>query len=183
MADVPDTFAEVKLRRKRLFEQLATAPAVTVLGVVAPSGAGGSKLRGDEFWTFQFALDAWRIDTGKVQTRPLTIQREVTDEVLKRYRGQIAPYAVLRIHARIVADSLLGTPQGLLENVIGIETSDRELNDFAGQLQVPVTHVDPILGIFTLNRRASCFLAKSSGTVIPFLSISRRRNRSRSKQH
>jgi hypothetical protein len=162
MADVPDIFAEVKLRHKQLLEQLAASPAVDVFGVVSLSGASGDKLRGDTLWTLRFTLEAWRIDTGNIQTRPLTIQRAVTDQELKRYQDQIKPYTVIRVSARVVADSLLGSPQGLLEALARIDASDAELNDYAVQLQEPVIHKDPVLGTFTLDRRVNWF----SGDVV-----------------
>lgn len=157
MTEVPDVFAEAKLRQKRLLEQLVAVPAVTVLGVVAPSGVGGGKLGPDEPWTLRFTLVAWRVETGDIQTRPLTIQRAVTDKELRRFRDQIKPYTVIRINARVVTESIAGASEGLLEVLVGTDACDAELNEYALRLQEPVTHEDPILGTFTLDRRIDWF--------------------------
>lgn len=157
MSDQPDIFAESKLRQQRMFAQLEATPVVDILGVVAPSGVSGNKFQGDELWTLRFELEAWRIHSDHIQTRPVTIHRKVTEQELNRLREQIAPYAVICIKARVATDSPAGTSQGLLESLIGIETSDEELNERADQLQKPVIHVDPVLGTFTLDRRVDFF--------------------------
>lgn len=162
MADEIDIFAESELRQKRLLEQLAAAPVVAVLGVVAPKGVSGGKSRGDELWTLTFTLEAWRIAGGEVQTRPLTIRRKVTDEELDRFRTLMRPYSVIRIKAHVVVDSAFGGHQALLETFIGTDTSDAELVDQADQLQKPVILEDSILGTFTLDRRIDWF----TGTVV-----------------
>lgn len=161
MADNSDIFADAALRQRRLLEQLRASPVVDALGVVAPSGASGGKSADDELWTLTFTLDAWRIDPGDLQTRPLTIRRQVTDKELRRLRNLITPYTAIRIKARVVADSLFESPQGLLEAFVGIETSDAGLNEHAGQLHKPVTHEDPPLGVFTLDQRVDWFTAQA----------------------
>jgi hypothetical protein len=160
MADRIDTFAEAESRQKRLLAQLAASPVSDVFGVVAPSGAGGGRSRGEDLWTLLFTLDAWRIKGTDLQTRPLTVRRKLTDEELHRLRDQIAPYTVIRIKARVVAESVLGSPQALLEAFVGVDTSDTALNDHTEQLQRAVTFEDPVFGTFTLDRRIDWFTAE-----------------------
>jgi hypothetical protein len=81
----------------------------------------------------------------------------VTDEELKTFQDMIVPYEVIRIKARVVVDSVLGSPQALLEAYEGRESSDPELSQSAEQLQKPVTFEDPLLGTFTLDRRVDWF--------------------------
>lgn len=162
MAELPDVFAEARLRQERLLEQLAAAPVASIVGVVAPSGVSGGKLGPNEPWIVHFTLEAWRIAAGDIQIRPLAIQRAVTDGELKRLRDQIRPYAVICITARVVVDSMLGSPQGLLETVTGADSNDTALNEYAARLQEPVTYTDQLLGTFTLDRRTGWF----SGMVV-----------------
>jgi hypothetical protein len=157
MLDETDTFVDAERRQSRLLEQLATASISDVVAVVGPNGPGAGRFRGEDLWTMSFTLDAWRVDGGQIQTRPLTLRRKVTDEELKTLQTLILPYEVIRLNARVVADSALGGPQGLLEAFVGRESSDAELNHFAEQLQKPVTFDDPLLGTFTLDRRVDWF--------------------------
>src|SRR5262245_29357719 len=126
MPDESDIFAEVELRRKQLLEQLAAAPIVDVLGVVASRGSSGGKGGREELWTMTFTFEAWRINAGDLQTQPLTIRRKVTQEELDELMELIAPCTVIHVRARVVRDSLLGPPEGLLESVIGTDGSDTE---------------------------------------------------------
>src|SRR4028118_368830 len=161
MADETDVFAEAELRLKQLLEQLAAAPVMVVAGVVGAGGITGGKSRGDELWTAIFTLEVWRSEDAELQTRALNVRKEVTDEELNTLRTLITPYNIVRIEARVGIDPLSGSHQALLEAFIGSDESDTELNDCAKQLQEPVTYNDPILGIFTLDRRLDWFTANS----------------------
>lgn len=161
MADNTDIFAEAERRQKRLFEQLMAAPISDMLAVVGANGPGAGRSRGEDTWTMSFTVEAWRVGAGEFQKRPLTVCRKVTDEEIKRYQDLIQPYEVIRLKARIV-ESNLGAPQALLEAFVGRDFSDAELNRVAQELQKPVTFEDPLLGLFTLDRRVDWFV----GTVI-----------------
>src|SRR5690242_20339180 len=139
MAGQTDIFAEAKLRQQQLLEQLAAAPILEVLGVVAPTGVSGGRSRGEELWTLRMTFDAWRIPGAALQTRALTIRRKVTHEELAKFRALITPYAVIRIRARVVSESSFGGPEALLEAVVEPVDSDEELNKHSIQLQKPVT--------------------------------------------
>ena len=160
MTDANDDIAQAEARMKQLREQLTASPVVDVLGVVSPSGVGGGRVPPEELWTLRFTFDAWRVQGGKLQTKALNIQRQVTDEELRRFQDALEPYMVVRIKAHVLENSVLGLPQALLEKVIGVDTSDPELNDKAAELQKPVTFSDPTLGTFTLDRRVSWFTTK-----------------------
>jgi hypothetical protein len=158
--DISSVFREASLRHKRLLEELAAAPMSDVSGVVDASGAGGGRSRGEKLWTLTFSFAAWRANGADVQTRPLTVRRQVTDEQLKSFQDLITPYEVIHIKARVVLESSFGSPQALLETLVGVVTSDAELNHHSSQLQQPVTLEDPTFGIFTLDRRVDQFTAE-----------------------
>jgi hypothetical protein len=160
MPDDTDIFADAEQPQRRLFEQLAAASISDVVAVVGPNGPGAGRSRGEDLWTMSFTLDAWRVDGGEIQKRPLTIRRKVTDVELKAFQDLIVPYEVIRVKARVVVDSVFGSPQALLEAFVGRESSDAELGHFAEQLQKPVTFEDPLLGTFTLDRRVDWFTAQ-----------------------
>jgi hypothetical protein len=161
MADINDQVAEAQARMKRLWEQLAASPIVEVLGVVWPPGAGGGKSRGEELWTLRFILDSWRTEGAALQHRPLLVHRQVTEKELKQHQKAIKPYTIVRLKARVVENSIIGTPQALLEELVGVDSSDAELNARSAELQQPVTFSDPVLGTFTLDRRVNWFTGKT----------------------
>jgi len=161
MTDANDAIAQAEARMKRLREQLSAAPIVDVLGVVSPPGAGGAKSRGEDFWTLRFTLEIWRIEGAGLQSQRLDLQRQVTDEELNKHQEALKSYAVVRLKARVVNGSILGSPQALLEEFVRVDNSDAELNAKATQLQQPVTFTDPVLGTFTLDRRVEWFTAKT----------------------
>src|SRR4051794_25185755 len=103
MAEERDHAAEADERRRRIREGLAAAPVVEVVGVVAPNGAGGGRGEGDR-WTLLFSFEAWRAACSGLQTRPLLVSRDVSDEELRVYMRNIRPYAVVRLRARVVDD-------------------------------------------------------------------------------
>jgi len=144
-------------RQKQLQELLAAAPMVEVVGVVSPVGVSGGRSGGEELWMLRLVLDAWRIAGGQMQTRPLRIQRKLTDPELKQLQKAVPPDAVVRLRARVVLESPFGEPAGLLDCFVGREQSDTELNRYALQLQQPVHHQDPVFGTLTLDRRVSSF--------------------------
>jgi hypothetical protein len=159
MADVNDRVAQAKERRAKLMAQLAAAPVVDVLGVVRPSGVTGGKVGREDLWELGCTFVAWRLNDGELQTQPLSLNRQVTNAELLSIRKVLRPFSVVRIKARVLLDSLVGSPQALLEEAIGADTTDKELNDKAAELQKPVTFDDPLLGTFTLTRRVNWFIA------------------------
>lgn len=153
--------AKAEARMERLRKQLAAAPVVELLGVVSASGAGGGRFGSQKLWTLRFTLDAWRIKGAELQDQPLDVQRQVNDKDLKRYQKALDSYAVVRLKARVVEKSFLDNPQALLVKLLGVDTSDVELNAKAAELQKPVTFTDPKLGTFTLDRRVDWYTAKT----------------------
>lgn len=161
MPNPADIFAQAMLKQEQLRQQLAAAPVSEVVGVVYAMGTGGGKSRGEELWTLRTTFEAWRIHGAALQTRPLKIRCKVTDADLKRLQTLLPAYSIVRIHARVIHDSPFGGPEALLEHVLGFDNSDAELNQFAMNLQKPVTFEDPMFGAFTLDRRINWFSGKA----------------------
>jgi hypothetical protein len=68
------------------------------------------------------------------------------------YQKEIRAYSVIRIKARVVPNLPLDFSYAYLESFDGIVTDETELNNYAKELQKPVTFEDPVLGLFTLHR-------------------------------
>jgi hypothetical protein len=68
---------------------------------------------------------------------------------------RVHPYSVVGIRARVVEESVIGTPQAQLLEIIGPDDSDSEMNQAAVDLQEPVIHQDFQFGQFTLDRRVN----------------------------
>jgi len=154
MADVDDD----ALRRQQGADDQGTGSDLAeIVGIVGADGLSGSQLPGDEHWTLEFVLEAWRADGGVLQTRPLTLWRGVPSEEFDSLEEIIAPGTVLRVRARISADVSSGHLKAHLESVVGRDGSDTGLNEYAQRMQAPVVYEDPILGTFTLDRRIERF--------------------------
>jgi hypothetical protein len=161
MQNPAEIFAQARLKQEQLLKVLAATPISEVVGVVCALGTSGGKSRVEELWTLRTTFEAWRVHGGVVQTRPLTIRRKVTDPDLKKLQSLLPAYSIVRIHARVVNDSPFGSPEALLEDVLGFDNSDAELNQFAANLQKPVTFDDAMFGTLTLDRRINWFSGKT----------------------
>lgn len=157
----------MELKQNRLLQLLAASPEITLLGVVDASGAGGSNTPGEEPWVLRFALVVWHVEGTPVKTEKLTVQRQVTKQELRQYMDRIKPYTVLRIRAHIAEETDIGSPQALLVEIVGMEESDTELNDWVIRLQEPVTVDDDLFGTFTLDRRSKSYTAQTTWRGMP----------------
>lgn len=157
----PDPIDALRDRQARLFEELSRAPVVDITGVVGASGSAGSKLGGDTLWTFSFTFDTWRVGTGSIETRPLTVRRRVDEQALAHHRNQVLADAIIRVRARLAMENVLDSPQALLEALAGGVTDDDELNRALARSQQPITLIDAQFGMFTFDRRADWFEAKT----------------------
>lgn len=140
--------------------RLSTAASARLRGVAVNHASAVSAGPGQ--WRLQMALEAWRIDDGPVCLQRLMLHQPVDDAAFERQRDALAPYRVLDLRVRLLEDSAPGTPQALLEQVVGFDDADAELHAHAETLQQPVTHEDPQLGVFTLDRRVGWFSARTA---------------------
>lgn len=160
MTDDADIIADEKLRETKLLERLAVAPIVDVLGVASARGGGRGNADGDYPWTYCCTFNAWKLGAAAMQTRDLCIRQYVTDEALFGLVKAIAPYCVLRIRARVTDDPKSDIAVVLLDEVVGVDTSDPELNDFADRLREASTFEDATFGAFTLDRATNWYEAE-----------------------
>jgi hypothetical protein len=156
-----DLFADMRLREKKLFDELAECPVVDLLGIVDASGVGGGKTGRETLWTLTFSLDAWKHGTGSIHKTPLTVRRKVSDKELKKFQRLIDSESIVFIRARIAERNSFGSPQALLEKFVRVESNDGELNAYLVELKKPVTFEVPVFGIFILNRRVKWFVANT----------------------
>ena len=57
--------------------------------------------------------------------------------------------------------NVFGSPQGQLEEFIGVDSADTELHRKLAELQQPVTHADERFGSLTFDRRGELLLGHS----------------------
>ena len=156
-AEKADPFFEAAERQARLLGQLHKSPRVDLIGVVAPSGVGAGKLRGEKLWTITIGLEVWKPLGGTLRAKSLTIRTHGGNEELDSKRELIEPLTVVHLRALVAEESIFGSPQGLLVQFVGKFSSDAELNKIAEELKTPVTFVDSQFGIFTLDRCVNWF--------------------------
>ena len=162
---VPDDAAEQMARAKAIIaeraRQFAQAPPADIVGLVEPSGAGAGKFGNDPLWTLRFKLTPWRQADGAINPAPLNVAREMEDDAMRDLQNRIKPYLVARIRARVITDET-GTLRAEMDEFLGEETGDGDLNQVAADLQKPVTFDDPTLGVLTLERAYDCFIGTAT---------------------
>lgn len=163
-----DIFADVNRREDQLYTELAASPVGEFTGVVSPSGVGAGKSGGQELWSLLLTLDVWRAGSEPVRTDSLTLRRRVTDAELRTFQNSIDAETVIKIRARVAIDNTFGSPQGQLEEFVGVDSADAELHNHLAELQKPVTHADERFGTLTFDRRVSWYsgTAKWDGQTI-----------------
>jgi hypothetical protein len=156
----PDSAAIVADRQKQTLERLAAAPIIDICGIVAPPGVQGGRPRGPETQKLFFSFNAWRTRDGKLQTRPMHLERQVNQQQFEELRRLIRVYSVLHIKARSL-NPLFGPVNAILEEVVGTETQDAELNRFRASLNI-ISFEDPVFGAFILDRATHSYDASAS---------------------
>ncbi len=156
-----DVIADANRREDQLYKTLAAAPVNELTGVVSANGVGAGKSGGQELWSLLLTFDAWRVGSEPIRTESLTLRRRVTDAELKTFQESIDSETVIKIRGRVAMDNAFGSPQGQLEEFIGVDSADVELHSKLAELQKPVTYADERFGTLTLDRRVSSY----SGTA------------------
>ena len=153
--------------KDELYQQLAAQPLVELIGVVSASGSGGGMSQGDELWCFAFTLVAWRINDGDIKETDLIVRRQVSDEELDFFRDRVQANTVMRLRGRVAMENVCGRPEALLEELIGEDNTDSELNDCLEQLLKPVIHSDDFFGDLVLDRSVTSFEGKTTWNGTP----------------
>lgn len=155
-----DIFAAVAERKRAIAAQLSGRPVENVLGLVDASGACGWPEEDDQ-WTLAFTFHCWKIPPGSIKTRPLSVRITASLEEFDSLRNRSVSYSVVRIRAKVVEESVLGTSQAELLEFLGSDGSDSELNQAAADLQTPVVIKDRQFGKLKLDRRVNWYTAKT----------------------
>jgi hypothetical protein len=159
-AAADDAFAAAAARRRAIAAQLSARPVEDITGLVDARGAGGWPEE-DEQWTLSFTFHCWKIPPGPLKAHPLTVSVTASRQLFDSLWERVEPYSVVRIRARVVEESVIGTPEAQLLEFLGPDTSDSELNQVAIDLQKPVILGDHQFGDITLNRRVDCYTAET----------------------
>lgn len=154
-----DPIEQLRQRQAHLLDQLAGAPLMEITGVVGARDATGSSLAGDAHWTLAFTCNAWRVGDAPIDTRPLTVRRRVSEDELAHFRGRLRADTIVRFKARAAIENALGTPQALLETIVGPVIDDQDLNRFLAQARQPISLDDAQFGMFTFDRSIGWFSA------------------------
>lgn len=147
-----DEIAEAQERERRIVEDLSKQGLVSIIGVVSPGGGGASRFKGDDHWTFRFSLEFWRMNGGDVQARRIHFRKQVGEEECDALPDQLKPYTLVGMQARVLEETALGGPQGLLHHLERKTPSDAELKARCQGLMEPVDFTHPVLGRLVLNR-------------------------------
>jgi hypothetical protein len=162
-----DVVAAAAARKRALAAQLSGRPVEDVIGLVDARGQGGWPEEGNR-WMLSFTFHSWKIPPGAMKTRPLSVSATTSRQQFDSLWERVHSYSVVRIRARVVEDSVIGTPQAELLDFLGPDSSDAELSQAAVDLQKPVVQHDHELGRFTLDRRLNWYTAETewNGDVI-----------------
>ena len=155
-----EVFAAAAARKRALAAQLAERDVEYVIGLVNASGAGGWRDESDQ-WTLAFTFHCWKIPPGPMKTRPLSVDITTSREQFDSLWERVDSYSVVRIRARVVEESVIGTPRAELVEFLGADDSDSEMNQAAVDLQKPVIHQDHQFGQFTLDRSVNWYTAET----------------------
>lgn len=131
------------------------------MGVVNAGGVSGAGVGPVDkiVWSVLINLSGWKPVGGQLRKSELTIRKVVPEAAVQSYMAAIASYDVIRIKARWSEDTILGSPQALLTELVGKDTTDAELNAYALELQQAVTFTDPQFGVFSLDRSLDWYQA------------------------
>ncbi len=145
--------------RHELMSRLDKGGITDIFGVVDASGADGFKMDEEERWTLLFCFDAWRYSGGDLRCDKLTFRMLVTEENLETMKASINPFDVLHVRAGVVKNSIFKGTHGLLVELVGSISTDRELNSHSEGLKKPVVFSDSSFGLFVLDRRLDWYHA------------------------
>jgi hypothetical protein len=129
----------------------------TILGVVYPPGAAGARLKGQADWTLRCTLQPWRVEGGTLQEAPLALSQNLSADDLKRLMALLHSYRIVQALVRFRQPG-----NADLVGLLSTAAHDRELEQLASALQVPVLRDDPLFGSLTFNRSLAWWEAKVS---------------------
>lgn len=162
MSDTPDFFAEERRKLEQLQSELAAQSLVEIIGVLIPGSGGGVQYAWSDRWFIHAGFHAWRVRGGVLRRDRLRLNRACSEKHMIELSKQLPEETIVAVRARLCESNVSGTPQAMLEQVLGPVTDDADLNAVRVELLEPVVYVDAILGKLTLNRR----LERYNGEVL-----------------
>jgi hypothetical protein len=154
-------FIEAATRVQNLFTRLQACPEVELLGVIHPSGAGGSSGQYSIGWELGVDVQPWRLSDGGLSRRVLRIRRPGMDrDEINAFCNALKPYDVVRFRVQLSEENpgdedSWNNPQALLLEVLETGVDDPEMRSLAEALQKPKVFHDKNLGDLHLDRRVN----------------------------
>jgi hypothetical protein len=165
--DIERILRDEAARDERLDALLAASPSHKLTGVIAPSGCGACRPRGQSDWTFTLPLAAWRFEGQLLSQSPLTLRKRVDEQQAETLQDRLLPYRLVRVRARVALETELGSPQGLIEEFIDFDPKDAALKQLAADLQNPVVRHEPPFGELLLERSVGWFRGEATWLQTP----------------
>lgn len=125
---------------------------VEVVGIVSSSGPGGARTPGKR-WRLGVQFSHWRICGGPIESTPLYICREGTEEELRVWMKSVSPRNMLRVEVEFTRSQTRDQKRAKLIVFHGKERSDAELRAAAKDKR-PANINDPFFKLLTLDRDA-----------------------------
>jgi hypothetical protein len=132
-------------------------PLVTIIGAVFPTGVSGTRPSNAPGWTLDFPLAAWRIGDGRMRTDRLVVMRPLADNELVSYLEIIEANTVVSIRARVKESTDGSPPHALLEEYLGVDVTDADMQSQLAELLQPKTIRDERFGILEFCDNAEWF--------------------------
>ena len=143
--------------RSELIQQLAIAPEVDVIGIVAPPGGSATYGPDPTDAYFSFKLHTWRIAGSGIRSEKVRVQQDIVREAEKKLSKLLCPYAVVKLRLKLAEESCFPGLQALMIGPPRHCTDDIELFQIAARLTVPLKAATERFGMFTLNRNVSWY--------------------------
>ena len=138
--------------QSQLMDELAVAPEVDVIGIVAPPGGSATLRPGLVGENFCFSLHSWRFVGAGVRTEKVIVRKKPPKEGVEHFGKLLCGYSVVKLRLRLAEQSCYPGIQALMVAPPEPGTDDAELSQMATNLQIPVTVATERFGVFTLNR-------------------------------
>jgi hypothetical protein len=145
----------------RLMAQLASAPEMTITGVVGATGVAASKSADNETWHLMVELVAWRAGEGAIRREKLLVRRTIADGEFEMYRDMLPSNRVVTAQIRLLEQSHFPGAQALLLTIPQLVDDDAAMNAVVEALAQPVSRDAAPFGTFTLDRRTNWYEARA----------------------
>lgn len=120
----------------------------TLIGLVGPSGVGGSSVGQSNEWNLLFYLVAWREPNSEVVTQDRLCIMPVAQSDVRTWMDRVQPYNVIEVE--IEADA--ATPATKLSGILRTDVKDPDLSWIADALQKPIVLTHPLFGKLQYER-------------------------------